>query len=123
MSAQQLCFDLESTDGAEELANIDRSLAGHYREGCNGRNGVIRNLLLKHRAALLGQWHDGAVVPSDIRFIDLMTDPDLLGTCGAFHSWAICDRLMEMSGGTGNTRAAARADAMVGLMLEVNSCR
>lgn len=103
----------------DDLAAVDASLA--YFPDCSaGRLADIRASLLKHQAALLGHLHQGAAIPTDVRFKDGFTNIELLGTNGPFHAWAISDLLMEMAGGHGATPAQARADAMVGLMLNIN---
>ncbi|MRV72542.1 hypothetical protein GJ700_12565 [Duganella sp. FT92W] len=85
-----------------------------------GKAGAIRQSLLWHHAALLGQRHDGAAIPADVYFKDGFTSPEISGWAGQHHSWAISDSHMEMAGGFGCTPEDARASAMVGLMLSIN---
>ncbi|RFP19167.1 hypothetical protein [Duganella sp. BJB475] len=105
----------------EDLAAIDDSL-GHFPEWSTDRAAEVRASLLKHRAALLGQCGAGAAIPADVRFKESHTPYklDIAGRPAQHHAWAISDSYMEMSGGYGETPEQARADAMVGLMLDIN---
>lgn len=105
----------------EDLAAVDDSL-GHFPDYSTGVPALIRASLLDYRAALLGQFHSGAAIPSDVRFRESYTayKLDIAGRPAQCHAWAISDMHMEMAGGHGATPAKARADAMVGLMLSLN---
>lgn len=105
----------------EDLAAVDDSM-GHFPDYSTGVPALIRASLLNHRAALLGQCHSGAAIPTDVRFRESQTayKLDIAGRPAQCHAWAISDMHMEMAGGHGATTAKARADAMVGLMLNLN---
>ena len=105
----------------EDLAAIDDSLA-HFPDYSIGVPALIRASLLNHRAALLGQCHSGAAIPTDVRFRESYTayKLDIAGRPAQCHAWAISDSFMAMAGGQGATPAQARARAMVGLMLSIN---
>lgn len=105
----------------EDLAAVDDSL-GHFPDYSVGCSALIRASLLNHRAALLGQCHSGAAIPTDARFRESYTayKLDIAGRPAQCHAWAISDSFMVMAGGEGATPAQARARAMVSLMLSIN---
>lgn len=103
----------------EFLSAVEDALS-RYSATATGQAGAIRQSLLWHRAALLGQHHDGTAIPADVQFRDGFTPADLAGLAGRYHAWAISNAHMEMAGGFGRTPAQARATSMVGLMLSIN---
>jgi hypothetical protein len=122
MSALQLDWIeqlIAAAPAPEYLAAVEAALA-RYPEDATGTPSAIRQSLVWHRAALLGQHHGGAALPSDVRFRDGQASIEVSLITWRYHAWAISDSHMEMAGGFGNTPELARARAMVGLMLSIN---
>lgn len=92
-----------------------------FPEGKSGRDADIRRSLLTYQAALDGEKHDGPAIPSDIQY-DVAPAADQFRGAGAgeFHAWATSPSTGEKVGGFGMTEEAAKADAKMGLYLNLH---